>query len=149
MYQFYWQFFWILFLAQIVQYSHTIFLFNLFEYSKKLVLFLHSAINSFSVSALPPLPPPTITTDTKTKAIKSTKETLTIEPNSNASTTGNKAQESKHMTGSELKCPQCFLTNDKGISRAVFGDTSEGGWMCIICYNLCLQSSDEVLLVKK
>ncbi len=61
-----------------------------------------------------------------------------MEPKSDASTTGNKAQESKPMTGSEWKCPQCSYTNEEEISRAVFGDTDEGGQTCIICYNLCL-----------
>jgi hypothetical protein len=39
-----------------------------------------------------------------------------------------------------------LLYNEEEISRAVFGDTDEGGQTCIICYNLCgLQSSQIVL----
>jgi hypothetical protein len=68
---------------------------------------------------------------------------------SNASTTGNKAQELKLMTGSEWKCSPCSYTNEEETLRADFGDTDEGGQACVICYNLCLPSSDEVLLAKK
>ncbi len=50
-----------------------------------------------------------------------------MEPKSNASTTGNKAQELKPMAGYEWKCPQCSYTNDEEMSRTVFGDTNEGG----------------------
>ncbi len=71
-----------------------------------------------------------------------------MEPNSNVSTTGNKAQESKPLTVSEWKCPQCSYWNDEEIFRAVFGDADEDGQICIICYNLFLQSSDQVLPAK-
>jgi hypothetical protein len=46
---------------------------------------------------------------------------------SNASTTGNKAQESKPMTGLEWKCSHCSYTNEEDTLRAVFGDTDEVG----------------------
>jgi hypothetical protein len=46
---------------------------------------------------------------------------------SNASTTGNKAHKSKLMTGFEWKCSNFSCTNEEEISRAVFGDTDEGG----------------------
>jgi hypothetical protein len=55
---------------------------------------------------------------------------------SNASTTGNKAQESKPMTGFEWKCSHCSYTNEDDISRDVFKDTDEGGQICIMCCNL-------------
>jgi hypothetical protein len=50
-----------------------------------------------------------------------------MEPNSDASTTGNKAQQSKPLAVSEWKCPQCCYRIDEEFSRAVFGDTNEGG----------------------
>jgi hypothetical protein len=53
-----------------------------------------------------------------------------------ASTTGNKAQESKPMTDFEWKCSHCSYTNEDDISSDVFGDTDEGGRMCIMCCNL-------------
>ncbi len=68
---------------------------------------------------------------------------------SNASTTGNTAQESQPMTGLEWKCSHCSYTNEVDMLRVVFGDTDEGGQTCIMCYNLRLPSSDEVLLPKK
>jgi hypothetical protein len=71
-----------------------------------------------------------------------------MDPNSNAFTAGNKAKESKPRTVSEWKCPQCSYRNDEEIARAVFGDTDEGTQICIICYNLDLQSSYEVLSAK-
>ncbi len=46
---------------------------------------------------------------------------------SNAFTTGNKAQESKPIRGFEWKCSNCSFTNEEDMSRAVFGDTDEGG----------------------
>jgi hypothetical protein len=55
---------------------------------------------------------------------------------SNASTTGNKAQESKHMTGFEWKCSYCFYSNKDNMLRDFFGDTDEGGQICILCGNL-------------
>jgi hypothetical protein len=68
---------------------------------------------------------------------------------SNASTAGNKAQESKPMTGFEQKCSICSHSNEDDMSRAIFGDTDEGGKSvsCAVTYNL--PSSDEVLLSKK
>ena len=68
---------------------------------------------------------------------------------SNASTTGNKVQESKPMTGFEWKCSHRSFTNKEDMSRDVFGDTHEGGQTCVMCCNLHLPSSDEVLLAKK
>jgi hypothetical protein len=68
---------------------------------------------------------------------------------SNASTTGNKAQESKPMTGFELKYSHCSYTNDDDMSRGVFSGTDEGGQICVMCCNLRLPSSDEVLLAKE
>jgi hypothetical protein len=68
---------------------------------------------------------------------------------SNASTTGKMAQDSKPTTGLEWKCPHCSYANEKDMSRAVFGDTNEAGQTCIMCYNLCLPSSDGDSLVKK
>jgi hypothetical protein len=53
------------------------------------------------------------------------------------------------MAGSKWKCPQCTYKNEEEISRAVIGDTNDKGWTCIICYNLHLQSSDEVIPAKK
>ncbi len=50
-----------------------------------------------------------------------------MKPKSTASTTGNKAQESKSMTGSEWKCSHCCYTNEEEVYRAVFGETDEGG----------------------
>jgi hypothetical protein len=55
---------------------------------------------------------------------------------SNASTTGNKAQESKPMTGFEWKCSHCSYTNEDDMLRDVFGDTDEGGQICVMCCNL-------------
>jgi hypothetical protein len=66
-----------------------------------------------------------------------------------ASTTGNMAQELKPMTGLEWKCSRGSYTNEEDILRAVFGDTDEGGQTCIMCCNLRLPSSAEVLLAKK
>ncbi len=54
----------------------------------------------------------------------------------NASTTGNKAQESKPMTGFEWKCSHCTYSNEDDMLRNVFGDTDEGGQICILCVNL-------------
>jgi hypothetical protein len=68
---------------------------------------------------------------------------------SDASTTGNKTQESKPMTGFEWKCFDCSYTNEGEVLRAVFGDTDEGGQTCVMCCNLHLPSSDEVVLAKK
>jgi hypothetical protein len=68
---------------------------------------------------------------------------------SSASTTGNKAQESKPMTGFEWKCSHRSFTNKEDMSRDVFGDTHEGGQTCVMCCDLCLTSRDEVLLAKK
>jgi hypothetical protein len=68
---------------------------------------------------------------------------------SNASTTGNKEQESKPMTGFEWKYSHCSHTNEDKILRAVFGDTDKGGQTCVMCCNFHLPSSDEVLLAKK
>ena len=68
---------------------------------------------------------------------------------SNASTTGSKVQELKPIPGFEWKFSHCSYTNEEEMLRANFGDTDEGGQICIICYYLCLQSSDEVLLAKK
>jgi hypothetical protein len=45
----------------------------------------------------------------------------------NASTMGNKAQQSKPMAGFEWKCFHCSYTNEEEIFRAVSGDTDEGG----------------------
>jgi hypothetical protein len=67
----------------------------------------------------------------------------------NASTTGNKAQESKPMTGFEWKCSHCSVTKEEDILRDVFRDTDEGGQTCVMFCNLHLPSSDEVLLAKK
>jgi hypothetical protein len=78
-----------------------------------------------------------------------TKQTLTMGAKGNASFTGNRAQESKPMTSLEWKCSLCSYTNEEDESRAVFGDTDEGGLTCIVCCNLYLPSSDEVLLLKK
>jgi hypothetical protein len=68
---------------------------------------------------------------------------------SNASTTGNKAQESKSMIGFEWKCSHCPYANEEDMSRAIFGDTDEGGRTYVMCCNLHLPSSDEVLLARK
>jgi hypothetical protein len=68
---------------------------------------------------------------------------------SNASTTGNKAQESKPTAGFEWKCTHCSFTNEEDMLRAIFGDTDEGGLTCVMCCNLRAPSSDEVLLAKK
>jgi hypothetical protein len=68
---------------------------------------------------------------------------------SNASTTGNKAQESNPMTGFEWKYSHCSYTNKNDMSRDVFRDTDEGGRICVMCCNLHLPSSDEVLLAKQ
>ncbi len=46
---------------------------------------------------------------------------------SNASTTGNKAQESKLMTGFEWKCLHCYYSNEDDVLGNVFRDTDEGG----------------------
>jgi hypothetical protein len=46
---------------------------------------------------------------------------------SNASTTGNKAQESKPITGFEWNDCHCSYTNEEDMLRAIFGDTDEGG----------------------
>jgi hypothetical protein len=55
---------------------------------------------------------------------------------SNASTTGNKAQESKPMTGFEWKCSNCSYSNEDDMLRDVFGDIDEGGQICIPCGSL-------------
>ncbi len=55
---------------------------------------------------------------------------------SDASTTGNKAQESKPMTGFKWKCSHCSYSNEDDMSRNAFGDTDEGGQICIQCSNL-------------
>jgi hypothetical protein len=55
---------------------------------------------------------------------------------SNASITGNNAQESKPVIGFEWKCYHCSHSNNDDMLRAVFGDTDEGGHICIICVNL-------------
>ncbi len=55
---------------------------------------------------------------------------------SNASTTGSKAQESKPMTGFEWKCSNCSYSNKDDMSRDVFGDTDEGGQICILFGNV-------------
>jgi hypothetical protein len=68
---------------------------------------------------------------------------------SNASTTDKIAQDSKPTTVFEWKCPHCSYTNSEDISRAVFGDTSEGRQTCIMCYNLRVPSSDGDSLAKK
>jgi hypothetical protein len=68
---------------------------------------------------------------------------------SNASTTGNRAQDSKPMAGLEWKCSNCSYTNEEDMSRAVFGDTDEVGQTCIMCCILHLPSSDEDSLAKK
>ncbi len=52
--------------------------------------------------------------------------------NSNAATTGNKAQESKGMTGFEWKCSHFSYTNEDDMSRDVL-DTDEGGQICVMC----------------
>ena len=67
---------------------------------------------------------------------------------SNASTIGKMAQDSQPTTVFEWKCPHCSYTNSEDMSRAVFGDTSEARQTCIMCYNLCVPSSDGDLLAK-
>ncbi len=67
---------------------------------------------------------------------------------SNASTTGKTAQDSKPMTVFEWKYSHCSYTNSEDMSRAVFGDTSEGRQTCIMCYNLRVPSSDGDSLAK-
>jgi hypothetical protein len=54
----------------------------------------------------------------------------------NASTTGNKAQESKPITGFELKFSHWSYSNEDDMSRNVLGDTDEGGQLCIMCGKL-------------
>jgi hypothetical protein len=68
---------------------------------------------------------------------------------SNASTTGNTAQDSKPMTGLEWKISHCSYTNEEDMARAAFGDTNEAGQICIMCCNLRLPSCDEDSLAKK
>ncbi len=68
---------------------------------------------------------------------------------SNASTIGNKAQESKPMTGFEWKCSHSSYTNEDDMLIDVFGDTDEGGQIYVMYCNLHLPSSDEVLLARK
>jgi hypothetical protein len=68
---------------------------------------------------------------------------------SNASTTGNTAQDLKPMTDLEWKCSHCSYTNEEDMSRAAFGDTNEAGRTCIMCCNLRLPSCDEDSLAKK
>jgi hypothetical protein len=46
---------------------------------------------------------------------------------SNASTAGNKAQESKPMISFEWEYSHCTYSNEDDVSRNVFGDTDEGG----------------------
>jgi hypothetical protein len=72
-----------------------------------------------------------------------------MEAKSNASTTGNTAQDSKPMAGLEWKCSHSSYTNEEDMLRAVFGDTNEAGRTCIMCCNLHLPSSDEDSLAKK
>jgi hypothetical protein len=67
---------------------------------------------------------------------------------SNASTTGKMAQDSKHMTFLEWKCPHCSFTNEEDMSIAVFGDTAEARQTCIMCGNLHHPSSDGDSLAK-
>jgi hypothetical protein len=67
---------------------------------------------------------------------------------SNSSTTGKTAQDSKPTTVFEWKYPHCSYTNSEDISRAVFGDTSKDRGTCIMCYNLCVPSSDGDSLAK-
>jgi hypothetical protein len=55
---------------------------------------------------------------------------------SDASTTCNKAQESKTMTYFEWKCTHCSYSYEDDMSRNVFKDIDEGGQICIICSNL-------------
>jgi hypothetical protein len=59
---------------------------------------------------------------------------------SNASTTGNKVQESKPMTGFEWKCSHYTCSNEDDRSRNVFGDTAEGRQIYILCGNLRLST---------
>jgi hypothetical protein len=68
---------------------------------------------------------------------------------SNASTAGSKVQELKPIPGFEWKFSHCSYTNEEEMLRANFGDTDEGGQTCVMCCNLGLPSSDEVLLAKK
>jgi hypothetical protein len=60
----------------------------------------------------------------------------------NASTTGNMAQDSKHMTFLEWKRPHCSITDEEDMLIAVFGDTAEARQTCIFCGNLHLPSSN-------
>ena len=53
---------------------------------------------------------------------------------SNASTTGETAQDSKPMTFLEWKCPHCSFTNEEDMSIAVFGDTAEARQTTEICF---------------
>jgi hypothetical protein len=66
----------------------------------------------------------------------------------NASSTGKLAQDSKLTTSFELKCPHCSYANEDDMSMAIFGDTAEARQTCIMCYNLCLPSSDGDSLAK-
>ncbi len=66
----------------------------------------------------------------------------------NGSTTGKTAQDSKTTTDFEWKCPHCSYTNDEDMPRAVFGDTTKARQTCIMCYNLCVPSSDGDSLTK-
>jgi hypothetical protein len=78
-----------------------------------------------------------------------TKQTLTLGAKSNASATGNTAQDSKPMTDLEWKRSHFSYTNEEDMLRAVFGDTDEVGQTCFMCCNLHLPSSDEDSLAKK
>ncbi len=62
------------------------------------VLFLCSPGNTLSECSFATTPTPTIATNTKSKATKSSKLTLTIGSKLNASTTGKTAQDSQHTT---------------------------------------------------
>jgi hypothetical protein len=66
---------------------------------------------------------------------------------SNASTTGNMAQDSKLTTDLEWKCSHCSYTNEEDMSRALFVDTDEAGQTCIMCCNLRLPVFHQVMKI--
>ncbi len=123
MYQFHRQFcFCILFLAQMVQYSYTIFPFNLFKYLKLswCFFFLLPSIPFLCQHCHHHYPLPSQQTP-KLRPSNILNKYLQLNP------TVMPPQVLKPLTVSEWKCSQCSYRNDEEISRAVFGGTNEGG----------------------